>query len=299
MHSSLSISQSDPRPMYLQIMEQIRRRIALGDWQAGQEIPSIRALAVTLKVSVITVKRAYLELEREGVISTRQGKGSFVADTVDLSRSLRREELDGHLAAAGRDRSRARAQLRRAGGGAARGIRRRRTAGTMSEHVVEFADVEKTYRFFQLRDISLRLAAGQIIGLVGPNGAGKSTTIRILMSLVQQDRGEVRVLGHSMPREQAAAKRDIGFVSEDMRLYGHATLAWHMRFVASIYPAWDATTPRSCCGASTCDPSSRSRGCHTASTRRPRCCWPWRAGRGCWCSTSRRPVSIQWAGTKS
>jgi GntR family transcriptional regulator len=100
MHSALAISQSDRRPMYLQIMEQIRRRIATGDWQAGQEIPSIRALAVALKVSVITVKRAYLELEREGVITTRQGKGSFVADVADLSSTLRRQELDEHLSAA-------------------------------------------------------------------------------------------------------------------------------------------------------------------------------------------------------
>jgi GntR family transcriptional regulator len=101
MNSSLSISQTDPRPMYLQIMEQIRHRIAIGDWQPGEEIPSIRALAVAVKVSVITVKRAYLELEREGVIVTRQGKGSFVSDTVDLSRSLRLREIDDHLTAAG------------------------------------------------------------------------------------------------------------------------------------------------------------------------------------------------------
>jgi ABC-2 type transport system ATP-binding protein len=109
----------------------------------------------------------------------------------------------------------------------------------MSEHVLELHGVDKAYRFFQLRDVSLDLAPGQIMGFVGPNGAGKSTTIRILMSLVEQDRGEVRVLGHEMPREQAAAKRDVGFVSEDMRLYGHATLDWHMRFVASIYSSWD------------------------------------------------------------
>jgi ABC-2 type transport system ATP-binding protein len=59
------------------------------------------------------------------------------------------------------------------------------------------------------------------------------------MALVHQDRGEVRVLGRSMPREQAIAKRDIGYMSEDMRLYGGATLAWHMKFVASAHPDWD------------------------------------------------------------
>jgi ABC-2 type transport system ATP-binding protein len=62
----------------------------------------------------------------------------------------------------------------------------------------------------------------------------------MLMGMVRQDRGDIRVLGRAMPREQAAAKRDIGFVSEDMRLHGSETLAWHMRFVASIYPDWDA-----------------------------------------------------------
>lgn len=100
MHSELLISQADRRPMYLQIMEQIRHRIAVGDWQPGRELPSIRALAVAVQVSVITVKRAYLELERDGVIVTRQGKGSFVADSADLRMQLRLDELDGHLSAA-------------------------------------------------------------------------------------------------------------------------------------------------------------------------------------------------------
>ena len=86
--------------MYLQIMEQIRHRVAIGDWQAGQEIPSIRALAIALNISVITVKRAYLELEHEGVISTRQGRGSYISDNVDLRASLQQEELDTHLQAA-------------------------------------------------------------------------------------------------------------------------------------------------------------------------------------------------------
>ena len=110
----------------------------------------------------------------------------------------------------------------------------------MTEPLIELDGVEKSYRFFRLAGVSLRLEPGQIMGFVGPNGAGKSTTIRILMGMIRQDRGVVRVLGHSLPREQALAKRDVGFVSEDMRLYTQATLDWHMRFVASIYQDWDA-----------------------------------------------------------
>ncbi|MCY4744995.1 GntR family transcriptional regulator [Pelomonas sp. UHG3] len=100
MHSSLLISQADARPMYLQITEQIRQRVAAGDWPPGKELPSIRALAADLKVSVITVKRAYLDLEAEGVIVTRHGKGSFVADAQGLAVDMRLAQLDEHLGAA-------------------------------------------------------------------------------------------------------------------------------------------------------------------------------------------------------
>jgi len=97
MSSGFVISQSDKRPIYLQIMEQIKQRVAVGDWTEGQTIPSIRQLAVDLQVSVITVKRAYLELEREGVIVTQQGKGSHVASNPGLGTRLQELELEKHL----------------------------------------------------------------------------------------------------------------------------------------------------------------------------------------------------------
>jgi GntR family transcriptional regulator len=97
MRDAFTISQTDKRPIYLQIMEQIIQRIAVGDWAEGQAIPSIRQLAVDLQVSVITVKRAYLELEREGVIVTQHGKGSHVASTPALGARLREQELQQHL----------------------------------------------------------------------------------------------------------------------------------------------------------------------------------------------------------
>ena len=110
----------------------------------------------------------------------------------------------------------------------------------MTDHKhIELRGVRKTFKFFTLDDLSLDLEPGQIMGLVGPNGAGKSTTIRLLMGLLTPDAGNVHVLGHAMPEGQAVAKRDIGYVSEGMRLFPHATLGWHMQFIASIYPGWD------------------------------------------------------------
>jgi ABC-2 type transport system ATP-binding protein len=110
----------------------------------------------------------------------------------------------------------------------------------MNDLAIELKGVGKRYPYFALDNIHLEVPHGQIMGLIGPNGAGKSTTIRILMGLLQQERGEVRVLGHRMPSEQIAAKWDIGFASEDMRLYEGMTIEWHMNFIRSIYPKWDA-----------------------------------------------------------
>lgn len=89
-------------PLYQQIMDQIKQKIAVEEWQAGDEIPSIRQLAADLRVSVITVKRAYLELEREGLIVTQHGKGSFIASDLALGPQIYEQELSGHLERAAR-----------------------------------------------------------------------------------------------------------------------------------------------------------------------------------------------------
>jgi ABC-2 type transport system ATP-binding protein len=109
----------------------------------------------------------------------------------------------------------------------------------MTNLAVAMQGVCKHYPHFDLESVDLELPVGSIMGFIGANGAGKSTTIRILLGLVHQDRGQVHVLGHKLPDQQAAAKLDIGFVSEDMRLYGAATIRWHMDFIRSIFPHWN------------------------------------------------------------
>jgi ABC-2 type transport system ATP-binding protein len=118
----------------------------------------------------------------------------------------------------------------------------------MTQHVPSQAfalrGVSKAFRYFKLEELSLELPMGQIMGLVGPNGAGKSTTIRLLMGLMSPETGSIEVLGHRVPEQVAAAKAGVAYVSDDMRLFSGATLAWHMRFVASIYPDWDEAYAR-------------------------------------------------------
>jgi GntR family transcriptional regulator len=89
-------------PLYQQIVDQIKQKIAVREWMAGAEIPSIRQLAADLRVSVITVKRAYLELEHAGLIVTQHGKGSFVSIEVVSGPAIFEQEIVGHLEQAAR-----------------------------------------------------------------------------------------------------------------------------------------------------------------------------------------------------
>ena len=77
---NLIISNTSGKPIYEQIVSQIKRQIVSGELVSGEMLPSIRSLAKDLRISVITTKRAYDELEREGLIVTAAGKGSFVAE---------------------------------------------------------------------------------------------------------------------------------------------------------------------------------------------------------------------------
>ena len=83
------ISNASGKPIYEQITEQIKEQIMNGELNEGNPLPSMRALAQQLRISIITTKRAYEELEREGFIESFTGKGSFVAAR---NRELFREE---------------------------------------------------------------------------------------------------------------------------------------------------------------------------------------------------------------
>lgn len=93
------LSNASPDPIYEQIRQQIQGHILKGELQAGDPLPSIRSLAQQLQISVITTKRAYDELERDGFIETVSGKGSFVAEqNPDLLREKRMSLIENRLA---------------------------------------------------------------------------------------------------------------------------------------------------------------------------------------------------------
>lgn len=95
------LSNSSDKPIYEQIAAQVRDAVATGELAAGEQLPSIRALAAQLRISAITTKRAYQDLEAQGYVTTVPGKGCFVAEqNLDLLREERLRRVEASLARA-------------------------------------------------------------------------------------------------------------------------------------------------------------------------------------------------------
>ncbi|MCJ7732982.1 MAG: GntR family transcriptional regulator [Anaerolineales bacterium] len=90
----LTINSESSVPIYIQIEDTIHSLIAAGQLQPGQQLPTIRELAADIRVNLNTVARAYFELDREGVISTQRGKGTFVTGVPDKKQiEMKRQKL--------------------------------------------------------------------------------------------------------------------------------------------------------------------------------------------------------------
>lgn len=130
----------------------------------------------------------------------------------------------------------------------------------MDGPAVRLEGVRKAYPGFVFGAVDVEVARGSVLGLVGANGAGKSTLLRILTGLVRADSGRVEVLGRRVPEDERQAKAEVAFVSEDMALYGSASLRWHMDLVRSLDPRWDEAHAARLAAAFGLDPGLRTRG---------------------------------------
>ena len=118
---NIIISNSSGRPIYEQITSQLKQLILTGELKPHDMLPSMRLLAKELRISVITTKRAYENLEKDGFIYTLVGKGSFVADTDrELLREGHLKQVDDHLEMA---------------------VRKARQAGITREEILEILDM--------------------------------------------------------------------------------------------------------------------------------------------------------------
>ena len=106
--------------------------------------------------------------------------------------------------------------------------------------MIKVTNFSKRYSdFTAVRDLSFTVEPGQILGLVGPNGAGKTTTLRALSGIVPPTSGRLWIANHDIVRTPIAAKKCLGFIPDDPRLFDTMTVWEHLAFTAAAYRVAD------------------------------------------------------------
>jgi ABC-2 type transport system ATP-binding protein len=114
--------------------------------------------------------------------------------------------------------------------------------------IVETQGLTKKFgRFEAVEELDLRVPEGSVFALIGPNGAGKTTTIRLLMNILQADRGQANVLGTPSNRLEPRDFQRIGYVSESQKLPDALSLTHYFEYLRSLYPAWDRALEAQLC----------------------------------------------------
>ena len=238
------ISNASGKPIYEQITVQIKSQILSGALTAGDALPSMRTLAKELRISVITTKRAYEDLERDGFIETVAGKGSFVASkNAEFLReeALRRVEAALQQAVDTASRSGVSPQ-------ALRQMLDRCLAGNSNMiSAIEVRGLCKHYRDFSLRDVSFTVPGGSIMGFIGENGAGKTTTIKSILGLLHTDGGSISVLGRDPVTDRRAIGQDIGVVLDGSFFYEGMRAKDISAVMSRLHSRWDKESFASYC----------------------------------------------------
>jgi ABC-2 type transport system ATP-binding protein len=124
--------------------------------------------------------------------------------------------------------------------------------------VIEASGLGKAYlRTWALRDCTLAIPEGHVVGLVGPNGAGKTTLLQLAAGLLAPTRGTITVLGER-PAAGPAQLARVGFVAQDTPVYARMTVADHLRLGAWLNPGWDDSLARHRIGQLGLDPKQRA-----------------------------------------
>ena len=217
-------------PIYDQITRQMKGLILRGELKEGEALPSMRLLAKELRISVITTKRAYEELEREGFLTTVPGKGCFVApQNPELVREDTLRRAEEHLSHA--------VDVAKAGGVTLAELTE--TLNLLYGDALEVSHLTKDYGSFKLDDVSFTVPGGTIMGLIGENGAGKSTTIKCILNLIRRDGGEIQVLGLDNLADERAVKAQVGVVLDETTFHDGLSAPQVGSILARLYPGWD------------------------------------------------------------
>ena len=188
-----------PYAIYEQIVNQIKNQIISGELQPDEALPSIRGLAADIGVSVITTKRAYEELEREGLIRSVSNKGFYVCKyNTDYLHEKQLMELEKRLQ---------------------EWITLAKQAGLGTEDIT--------------------LYPGEIHALLGENGAGKTTFFRYIMEEKKHYRGSFYLDGTDIAENHVWSMNRIGFVSEERLFLRQKSARENARLLGSFYDTFD------------------------------------------------------------
>jgi ABC-2 type transport system ATP-binding protein len=105
-----------------------------------------------------------------------------------------------------------------------------------TEHMIQVTNFSKQYKgFAAVKNLSFTVEPGQILGLLGPNGAGKTTTLRTLCGIIPPSSGSLLVAGHDVVEAPIEAKKNLGYIPDDPRLFDTMTVWEHLAFTAAAY----------------------------------------------------------------
>lgn len=107
------------------------------------------------------------------------------------------------------------------------------------DHIIAVENVSKSFKGFQLNNLSFSVKKGFITGFIGPNGAGKTSTIKLIMNLLAKDSGNIKIFGLDHVKNEKEIKERIGFVYADNHYYEHLTVQQIKKVIAPFYKSWD------------------------------------------------------------
>jgi ABC-type Na+ transport system ATPase subunit NatA/DNA-binding transcriptional regulator YhcF (GntR family) len=240
----LHINFKSGKPVYLQIVDQVKSMSASGALRAGEALPSIRPLAEELRLNRNTVAKAYAELESLGVIETVPGRGCFLKSSQsplrkEVRRKLLIEEIDQVMLQPTTFKSRQgihRHDPRTDGSGQ----KDEKPANMSPVPAIQIENLKYAYgRAEAVHDISLTVQPGRCYGLLGRNGAGKTTTMKCLLNLLRPRGGMVRVFGLDPAKQEVEVKRRLAYVPDQVAFYPWMSIRETLDYLASFRTNWN------------------------------------------------------------
>ena len=223
---------------YLQLVQQVHQALQLGLLEPGDQLPTAQQVVAKLAINPNTVLKAYRDLEREGLVRARPGLGTFIVASLPRTDPAAQARFLASMAA-WLNKARGGPQPGRHRGDLPHRVPPMLRAGCGVTAVLETSGLGKRYgRRWALRDCTLSIPEGKVVGLVGPNGAGKTTLLHLAVGLLAPTSGTIAVLG-GRPADGPTQLGRVGFVAQDTPTYARLSVAKHLRMGAWLNPSWD------------------------------------------------------------